>query len=199
MYDIIGVVFQSRRNHSLEGQLQRLERYEKPVGWSEGVPRLIWGIWFVFFSPLLSAHWLPGCAWRVMLLRLFGAEIGCYCRIKPGLRVKFPWRLKVGDYCWLAQDAWIDNQAPVIIGDRVCISQGAYLCTGNHDFRSPNFDLCLGPISIGSEAWIAARAVLAPGTVIGPGAVVALGAVVSGTVPARAIMRGNPAVQVGDR
>jgi acetyltransferase-like isoleucine patch superfamily enzyme len=42
-------------------------------------------------------------------------------------------------------------------------------------------------------------AVLAPGTQIGSGAVVAIGAVVRGTVPAGAIVRGNPAVVVGQR
>jgi putative colanic acid biosynthesis acetyltransferase WcaF len=57
----------------------------------------------------------------------------------------------------------LDNLAPNTLGDRVCISQGAYLCTGNHDFRSPGFDLRLGPIAIGSDTWIAARAVLTPG------------------------------------
>jgi putative colanic acid biosynthesis acetyltransferase WcaF len=113
--------------------------------------------------------------------------------------VKFPWRLVLGEACWLAEDAWIDNLAPVTLCDRVCLSQGAYLCTGNHNFRSPAFDLRLGPIVIGPEAWIAARAVLAPGTQVGAGAVVALGAVVSGEVPAGAIVRGNPAVVVGRR
>jgi putative colanic acid biosynthesis acetyltransferase WcaF len=135
----------------------------------------------------------------VALLRVFGARIGSGCRLKPGLRVKFPWRLQVGQACWLAEDAWLDNLAPITIGDRVCLSQGAYLCTGNHDFRSPGFDLRLGPITIAADAWIAARAVLAPGTQIGSGAVVALGAVVNGTVPAGAIVRGNPAVVVGQR
>jgi acetyltransferase-like isoleucine patch superfamily enzyme len=57
----------------------------------------------------------------------------------------------------------------------------------------------LGPITIGSDAWIAARAVLAPGTQVGSGAVVALGAVVSGSVPPGAIVRGNPAQMVGQR
>jgi len=65
---------------------------------------------------------------------------------------------------WFPGSAWPGNLAPIRLGDRVCLSQGTYLCTGNHIFRSPSFDLRLGPITIGSDAWIAARAVLAPGT-----------------------------------
>ncbi|MEA5473690.1 hypothetical protein VB716_05595 [Synechococcus sp. CCY9201] len=60
----------------------------------------------------------PGFGWRAQLLRLFGARIGSGCRIKPGLRVKFPWRLVVGHACWLAEDCWIDNLAPVTLADR---------------------------------------------------------------------------------
>jgi putative colanic acid biosynthesis acetyltransferase WcaF len=105
----------------------------------------------------------------------------------------------VGQACWLAEDAWLDNLAPITIGDRVCLSQGAYLCTGNHDFRSTGFDLRLGSITIAADAWIAARAVLAPGTQVGAGAVVALGAVVSGSVAPGVIVRGNPAVVVAQR
>lgn len=178
---------------------QQLNLYSTPAGWHPGAPLLVQSFWLCLGAPLLGARWLPGCIWRVWLLRLFGACIGSGCRIKPGLRVKFPWRLVVGNACWLAEDCWIDNLAPVILGDRVCLSQGTYFCTGNHDFRSPGFDLRLGSINIGSDAWIAARAVLGPGTVIGPGAVVVIGAVVTGTVPACSIVRGNPAVVVGQR
>ena len=178
---------------------QRLDRYRKPPGWHPGSPMLQQVLWFCFGAPLLSARWLPGSDWRVLLLRSFGACIGPRCRIKPGLRVKFPWRLVVGEACWLAEDAWLDNLAPITLGDRVCISQGAYLCTGNHDFRSPGFELRLGPITIGSDAWIAAKAVLAPSTDVGTGAVVALGAVVSGKVDSGSIVRGNPAVVQGQR
>jgi putative colanic acid biosynthesis acetyltransferase WcaF len=178
---------------------QQLHLYRTPADWHAGASLLVRTSWFCFGSPLLALRWLPGSSWRVSLLRAFGAQIGAGCRIKPGLRVKFPWRLQVGQACWLAEDAWIDNLAMVCLGDRVCLSQGTYLCTGNHDFRSPDFSLRLGPITIGSDAWIAARAVLAPGTRIGPGAVVALGAVVSGSVASGVIVRGNPAIVVGDR
>lgn len=178
---------------------QRLDQYCVPADWNSGASFLVRALWFCGGAPLLSARWLPGSAWRVSLLRTFGARIGRSCRLKPGLRVKCPWRLQVGDACWLGEDAWLDNLASVVIGDRVCISQGTYLCTGNHDFSSPGFDLRLGPIIIGSDAWIAARSVLAPGTKIGIGVVVSLGAVVSGKVPPLAIVRGNPAVRVGWR
>ena len=179
--------------------IQQLNNYLTPPDWHSGAHLWVQALWFCWGSPLLSARWLPGSAWRVRLLRLFGASIGNDCRIKPGLRVKFPWRLQLGTACWLGEDAWIDNLAPITLGDYVCLSQGVYLCTGNHNYRSPLFDLCPGAIIICSEAWIAARAVLAPGTVIGAGAVVSLGAVVSGSVAPGSIVRGNPAVVVGHR
>ena len=178
---------------------QRLDQYRLPASWHPGAPLLLQFLWFCFGAPLLSSRCLPGSVWRAWLLCVFGAHIGSGCNIKPGIRVKFPWRLQVGESCWLAEDAWLDNLAPITLGDRVCLSQGVYLCTGNHNFRSSNFDLVVGSINIGADAWIAARAVLAPGTEIGPGAVVALGSLVSGSVPAGVIVRGNPAVVVGKR
>ena len=148
---------------------------------------------------MMAPRWLPGSAWWVLLLRAFGAHVGSCCRLKPGLRVRFPWRPQVGSHCWLGEDAWFDNLAPIRLGDHVCVSQGAYLCTGNHDFRSPGFDLHVQQIVIGSGAWIAARAVLAPGRVIGFGAVVALVAIIGSELPEIAIVRCNPAVIVGQQ
>ena len=179
--------------------IQNLDCYRTPSDWHPGSSLLVRTLWFCVGSPLLSTRWLPGSSWRVQLLRSFGARIGRGCRLKPGLRVKFPWRLQVGQACWLGEDAWLDNLALITLGDRVCLSQGVYLCTGNHNFRSPGFDLLLSPITIGDDAWIAARAVLAPGTVIGSGAVVSLGAVVSGAVLSGTIVHGNPAALVGLR
>ena len=179
--------------------VQRLDRYRTPAEWSQGRPWPVHTLWFCLGSPLLAARWLPGSPWRVALLRLFGARIGHGCRLKPGVRVQLPWRLALGRHCWLGEGAWLDNLAPIRLGDRVCVSQGAYLCTGNHDFRSLGFEQRLGPISVGDDVWIAARAVLAPGTVVGAGAVITLATVVSGLVPAGAILRGNPALVVGQR
>ena len=95
--------------------------------------------------------------------------------VKPGARIKFPWRLSIGDHSWIGEDAWIDNLAPVAIGADCCLSQGAYLCTGSHDWSRPSFDLLTKPIVVHDGAWIAARAVVGPGVTVGEGAVLCLG------------------------
>jgi putative colanic acid biosynthesis acetyltransferase WcaF len=179
--------------------LQNLAHYQLPPDWSPGAPVCAQTLWFLFGSPLVANRWLPGSGWRSWLLCVFGATIGPGCRIKPGFRVKFPWRLTCGSDCWLGEDAWIDNLAAVTLGDRVVLSQGCYCCTGNHNFREPSFRLLIRPITIGSDVWVGAKVVLAPGTVVGDGAVLGLAAVVSGSVPPRAVMRGNPAVVTGQR
>jgi len=155
------------------------------------LPRVLW-----FFAglPLLRSAILPFSGFRVSLLRAFGAKIGKAAVIKPGVRVKYPWRLTVGDNCWIGEDVWIDNLADVTIGDNVCISQGAYLCTGNHDWSDPSFGLITKPIRIATGAWIAARACLGPGASMSEYSVIGFGSVLLGRIPSFEIHTGNPAV-----
>lgn len=179
--------------------MQNLRDYCVPPHWSVGRPWPIYVLWFFLGSPFLACRFLPGSTWRIYLLKLFGSRICSTCRLKPVLRVKFPWRLRVGSYCWLGEDVWIDNLAVVTFGDNVCISQGVYICTGNHDFKSSSFDLNVRTVSVDSDAWVAARSVIAPGTSVGFAAVIGLGSVVNGSVPSFAVMRGNPAIFIKDR
>ncbi len=91
-------------------------------------------LWYFIGAPLFSSYWLPITYFKVWLLRRFGAKIGQQVTIKPGVKVKFPWRLTVGDYVWIGENAWLDNVAPITIDSHVCLSQDVYLCTGNHDY-----------------------------------------------------------------
>ena len=68
------------------------------------------------------------------LLRIFGAKVGKHVVIKTKVRIKYPWRLELGDYCWIGESCWIDNLAPVTLGSHVALSQGSLLLTGNHDY-----------------------------------------------------------------
>ena len=178
---------------------QELSLYRLPSTWDPGSIFIVRTLWFCLFGPITALRFLPGSFWRVLLLRLFGARIGSSCRIMPGFRLKFPWRFVVGDHCWLGESAWVDNLAPVIIGDRVCISQGVYICTGNHDFRSTTFDLKLGSIYIESDVWVASFSILCPGTHLGSSCVIFAGSVVNGVIPEGSLVRGNPYSIIGQR
>jgi putative colanic acid biosynthesis acetyltransferase WcaF len=132
-------------------------------------------------------------------LRIFGAEVGRGIVIKPGVNVKYPWHLRLGDHVWLGEGCWIDNLTSVYIGDDVCISQGAYLCTGNHNWSDPTFGLKVDPIVLGDGSWVGARAIVSPGVTLGEGAVAASGSVVTKNIPNYEIHAGNPAALVRRR
>jgi putative colanic acid biosynthesis acetyltransferase WcaF len=155
--------------------------------------------WFLLGLPLLRSSLIPFSGVRVWLLKLFGAEIDEGVVIKPGVRVKYPWHLRIGKDCWIGEDCWIDNLTTVRIGNDVCLSQGAYLCTGNHDWRDRAFGLVTEPILIQNGAWVGAKAFLAPGVVVGECAIAAAGSVVSKNIPDFKIYAGNPAVFVRNR
>ncbi|WP_425396272.1 WcaF family extracellular polysaccharide biosynthesis acetyltransferase [Aeoliella sp.] len=155
--------------------------------------------WYVVCE-LLFASALPlPSSWKCALLRCFGAQIGNGVVIKPRVRIKFPWQLRIGDHTWIGEGSWIDNLAMVDVGSHVCISQGTYFCTGSHDHRKQNFDLLTAPITVGDGAWVAARTTLLGGVSVGPNALVAAASMVHKDVPAGVIVGGNPAVVIRDR
>lgn len=165
---------------------------------TRGRPRLIEALWLIM-QWLFISSWLPGAAHRQWLLRFFGARIGEGVDIKPGLKVKFPWRLEVGDHSWIGEDVWIDNLASIKIGSNCCISQGVYLCTGSHDWKSPSFNLITKPIHIEDGAWVAARSSIGPGVTVGRGAVLTLGSSAVSDLGPWGIYRGNPAKLIRTR
>ena len=144
-----------------------------------GAPRTKELVWLVV-SALTVAGPIPGSRWRATLLRAFGAKIAKGVVFKPRVQIKFPWRLEIGSNSWIGEGAWIDNLAMVRIGGDTCISQGAYLGTGNHDWTSPAFDLVTAPITLEDQCWVGAGASVAPGTYMEQGAVLGMGAVGSG-------------------
>lgn len=151
----------------------RLDDYSNP-DFDRGRSRLVEVLWIVCAGMLFST-WLPGSGWRRGLLKLFGASIGHGVVIKPRVRVKFPWKLVIGDFSWVGESVWIDNLDRVVIGSNCCISQGAYLCTGSHRWDKERFDLVTKPIQIDEQCWVGAMAHLAPGTHLQEGVVLTMG------------------------
>lgn len=137
---------------------------------------------------------IPSSKFRKYVLVLFGAKIGIEPRIRPGVIVKFPWKLKMGDYVWLGENCWIDNLEAVIIGNHCCISQGAMICTGNHDYKSSEFSLNAKPVVLEDGVWIGARSVVCPGVTAAEQSVLSAGSVINTTMEANTVYQGNPAV-----
>ena len=159
------------------------------------IRRALWAL----LQPLwrCSPRWCWG--WRRLLLRAFGARVGGAVRVYPAARIHQPWNLSIGPRCTIAWHTTLYCLGPITIDSDVVISQGAHLCSGDHDIRDPAFPLLKRPIRIGSGAWIAAEAFIGPGVLIGERAVVGARAVVVRAVPASAVVAGNPARVVGQR
>jgi putative colanic acid biosynthesis acetyltransferase WcaF len=167
--------------------------------YSPGRGFVIRALWFVVNALVLRNHLNPSSSLKVVALRMFGARIGSGVVVKPGVNVKYPWNLEIADHSWVGEDAWLDSLAPIRLGRSVCISQGAYLCTGNHDWTSPGFDLVARPIAIEDASWIAARAVVGPGVTVHEGAVLGAASLASGDLEAWTVYAGVPAVAVRRR
>ena len=159
-----------------------------------GRSRLIEALWLFLGAPILASRFMLSTRVRAAVLRIFGAKIGRNMYMKPGVRVKFPWYLSVGDHCWIGEDVWIDNLAPITIASHVCVSQGAYLCTGNHDWCSFNMRLFIRPIHLKRGCWVGAKTVVGPGVTVAEGAILTAGSVATKDLAPYGIYAGNPAV-----
>jgi putative colanic acid biosynthesis acetyltransferase WcaF len=133
------------------------------------------------------------------LLKAFGAKIGRGLVIKPSVNIKYPWKLSIGDNCWIGENAWIDNLADVILQNNVCISQGAMLLTGNHDYKKKTFDLILKEILLEDGVWIGAQALVCPGVTCHSHAVLSAKSVATRNLEAYMVYQGNPAIVIKER
>ncbi len=149
----------------------------------------------IFFRNAL----FPFYGFKIFLLKLFGAKVGKAVVIKPNVNIKYPWLLTIGNFSWLGENVWIDNLDMVVIGSNVCISQGALLLCGNHNYKVPQFTLITKPITLEDGVWIGAKAMVCGGAVCKSHAVLTVGSVTSATLQQFSIYKGNPAVKIKDR
>lgn len=150
-------------------------------------------LWYFVNSLLVRASWNPFMGIKIALLKLFGAKIGKGLIIKNNVCIKFPWKLTLGENVWLGENCWIDNLDYVIIGNNVCISQGALLLTGNHDYTLSSFDYRNAPIIIEEGAWIGAKSIVCPGITVKSHAILTVCSVATKDMEAYCIYQGNPA------
>lgn len=157
------------------------------------------GLWYCVNAVVFKSGLFPFYGIKNLLLQLFGAKVATGVAIKPCVNIKYPWLLTIGNNAWIGEDVWIDNLVMVNIGSNVCISQGALLLTGSHNYKKPTFDLITGSITLKDGAWIGAKAIINQGITIGTHAVLTSGSVATKNLEAYAVYQGNPAVKIRDR
>lgn len=166
---------------------------------NRGAGALKEGLWLLTSLLLFRLCPLKLSGLKCAVLRAFGATVGRGVVIKPRVTITFPWKLTLGDHAWLGEECWLLNLAPVVIESHVCISQRAFLCTGNHNYKSPAFDLMTGAIRVEAGAWVGAAAFVGPGVTVGSHAVLAAGSVATRNLEPFGICQGNPAVFIRKR
>lgn len=154
--------------------------------------------WGVVELLLVSNPWQVSSRLRRAALVAFGARVGRDVLLRPRLRVRFPWKLVIGDRSWIGEDVWLHNQDRLTIGSDAVISQGTFVTTGSHAHRR-DMALLTRPVTIEDGAWVTARCIVLGGSRIGVSALVTPGTVVNGHVPDGKIF-GQPGGRVlGDR
>lgn len=133
------------------------------------------------------------------MLRCFGAKLGNNCHIYGRARIWAPWNLTCDDQATIGDEAIVYNPEHVTLGSHTIVSQQAYLCGATHDYEDPAFPFIAFPISIGSYAWICARAAVQPGVSVGEGAVLALGSVATRDLEPWTVYAGVPARRIKPR
>jgi putative colanic acid biosynthesis acetyltransferase WcaF len=165
-------------------------------GFSNRLKRAAWrATW------LVMGRWTPVAfhKWRILLLRAFGADVDWSAYVYPDAIIWAPWNLTIRCYGTLGRKVTCYNIAPVSVGNRAVVSQGAHLCTGTHDYEHPDFPLTARRIDIGRRAWVCADAFVGPGVTVGEGAVLAAAGAAFRDLAPWTIYLGNPAAVQGAR
>ena len=156
-------------------------------------------LWYYLNALFLKTSLLPSNSFKCFLLRLCGAGVGKGVTIKPGVNIKYAWHLTIGHDTWIGENVWIDCLVPVSIGSNVCISQGAVLLTGNHNYKKTSFNLMVSGFVLEDGVWIGAGAIVNPGIHAASHAVLTSGSVATKNLEAYSIYQGNPAVKIRAR
>jgi acetyltransferase-like isoleucine patch superfamily enzyme len=113
--------------------------------------------------------------------------------------------IEIGKSVSIGANSTVVSWSGIRIGDGVRVAGGCYLSAGRFDFDdltgkiSESDGYSTGPIVIDQNVWIATRVTILDGVRIGQDSVISAGAVVSGNIPPRTIVSGNPAKVVFTR
>ncbi len=167
--------------------------------WFKPGNKLLLIIWYITNQIIFNTHFPYPSVLKIHILKIFGAKVGKNVLLKPKIKIKYPWFLEIGDCTWIGENVWLDNLSQLKIGSNVCISQGAMLISGNHNYKKPTFDLIVSQITLEDGVWIGAKSVVCPGITCMSHSVLTVGSVATKDLEPYSIYQGNPAVKIKER
>ena len=162
---------------------------DSPWPISQRILRILWEVCWILFCV-----WTPKPLnlWRLFWLRVFEAKIDGTPFVHQRARIAIPWNLTLHDRACLGDRANAYSLGEIEVGPGATIAQEAYLSSASHDFSQAGIPLVTAKITIGSDAFVGARAFVMPGVTIGSGSVIGACSVVTHDVPDNVIAAGNP-------
>lgn len=161
---------------------------------SNKIMRSLWNVvWLLLFRPFGTKLFLK---WRILLLKLFGAQVKWDSGVYSSTKIWAPWNLTLGHNSWLGPEVVCYNQAMVTLKDNVTVSQHSYICTAGHKTDTLNTfsdGLLIAPILFEKGSWVGAHAFIGMGVIVGENAIVGATASVFKDVEPMTIVGGNPA------
>lgn len=141
----------------------------------------------------LFGHWFrTQCVKRLFNHCGEGVRIGARVRFGSGVGIAIGANSNLGYGCRIIGKH-------LHIGDDVMIGPDVLILTENHETASMDKPMRLQgqatpkPVYIGHDVWIGARAIILPGVRVDDHAIIGAGSVVTKSVPAYAVVAGNPA------
>ncbi len=107
-------------------------------------------------------------------------------------------RLRIGDRTVIAHSAWFSCVGEIEVGSDVLIGHGALIADSFHEYADRERPILGQPMAppravrIGSGAFVGPGATVLAGARLGAGSYVVPGAAVTGDIPPRAVVAGNP-------
>ncbi len=133
---------------------------------------------------------------RYWICKHLFAKCGKNVNVEHGAEIGTGKHIEIGDNSGIGVNCWIKK---AVIGKNVMIGPDVVFISSNHRFDDPDRPIQeqgvieVGPIIVGDNTWIGARAIILPGVKIGKCVIIGAGAVVTKDVPDYAIVAGNPA------
>ncbi|MEJ2527992.1 MAG: acyltransferase [Sulfurovaceae bacterium] len=170
-------------------------------------------ILFMFFRGLFSVLFVKDLVYSFVFYTinhtygLLRVNKGKNVKFRPGVLLRDPERIYIGDYSSLGVDniLWAGKTNAVIkIGKNVMTGPSVKIFAFNHGMERNELPMIDQPVMeedviVGDDVWIGADVLIMPGCTIGSGSVVAAGSVVTKDIPVNSVCAGVPAKVIRER